>query len=308
MCYNITRRLGKVFYIWGNRMNTKRIFFKLIILVCMMHATTPVFAAKEKVDTCGICLEELDKVTLKCSHTFHSKCILKWADTDGAQETCPICRALHKIPRGATVVPLKATFAEPKITLLVPSNLETIEESFFKEIFEIYNREFRPSIYTDPTNAPQQFQDMVPCLLLGNNDDFKHLLRNFHGYESEYFEKRRPWYNSFMSTAGVGVIAYIFTFFFAHNLYQQFGYYAISFIGAAICIEEIEKKSYFKITRFLAETEDFKERIVDIFGAQENWILVFIPKEKINTELEMEQWQNEMKKREITVQFVTTSP
>lgn len=50
---------------------------------------------EDEVDACPICLDPLvstttSLITLVCSHTFHSKCIIEWKDQ---QATCPMCRA-----------------------------------------------------------------------------------------------------------------------------------------------------------------------------------------------------------------------
>ena len=41
---------------------------------------------------CAVCLERMDEsvdgvLTILCNHTFHTECLVKWADL-----TCPICR------------------------------------------------------------------------------------------------------------------------------------------------------------------------------------------------------------------------
>jgi hypothetical protein len=47
---------------------------------------------------CSICQEKVGKRNsyktrkLQCGHFFHSNCLLTWLSTDGATNTCPICR------------------------------------------------------------------------------------------------------------------------------------------------------------------------------------------------------------------------
>jgi hypothetical protein len=48
-------------------------------------------------NTCAICMGELadePSHTLGCEHTFHTDCILAWAQSDSEQHgSCPVCRA-----------------------------------------------------------------------------------------------------------------------------------------------------------------------------------------------------------------------
>ena len=49
-------------------------------------------AQDRMLDTCAICLEEVDecdRVTGKCKHSFHNCCIRQWIEK---QNTCPMCR------------------------------------------------------------------------------------------------------------------------------------------------------------------------------------------------------------------------
>ena len=48
-------------------------------------------------NTCSICIDEInkDKITLKCIHTFHKKCIFEWINTNYENNIipcCPVCR------------------------------------------------------------------------------------------------------------------------------------------------------------------------------------------------------------------------
>ena len=51
----------------------------------------------KKKNTCTICLEILnncDKITTKCNHNFHYKCINSWCDISNS---CPLCRYSYPI-------------------------------------------------------------------------------------------------------------------------------------------------------------------------------------------------------------------
>lgn len=48
-------------------------------------------------NTCSICIDKInkDKITLKCNHTFHKKCIFEWINTNYENNNipcCPVCR------------------------------------------------------------------------------------------------------------------------------------------------------------------------------------------------------------------------
>ena len=62
------------------------------------------FKLPKHLDDCGICLEEMQRlsvVTTKCKHYFHINCLNKWRNTN-QQEPCPLCRTQLKIPSFAT--------------------------------------------------------------------------------------------------------------------------------------------------------------------------------------------------------------
>lgn len=53
---------------------------------------------KREEEDCAICLDNLsdanqqDKITTKCNHTFHKKCLTTLCKTEGLLKKCPLCR------------------------------------------------------------------------------------------------------------------------------------------------------------------------------------------------------------------------
>lgn len=61
------------------------------------YSITMYFINFKKKNTCMICLESLNnkkKITTRCNHKFHYKCINSWCDIS---DNCPLCRCTYPI-------------------------------------------------------------------------------------------------------------------------------------------------------------------------------------------------------------------
>ena len=61
------------------------------------YSMTMYFINFKKRNTCMICLESLNnkqKITTRCNHNFHYKCINSWCDIS---DNCPLCRCTYPI-------------------------------------------------------------------------------------------------------------------------------------------------------------------------------------------------------------------
>ena len=76
----------------GNNLNKIRIKFKR----CIYRKPNLVFVNNEAFNNeCSICLTHGNMKTLKCGHSYHKKCLIKWVKSCHQQNTiacCPTCR------------------------------------------------------------------------------------------------------------------------------------------------------------------------------------------------------------------------
>ena len=139
---------------------------------------------------CSVCLNHItrkEKHTLPCGHTFHSKCMFIWENTNG-RLTCPLCRASAYKPMPLPVG-LVVTYNTPvpdnvrRLTegmLVELSNSGRITTSTVREIEHVVGTEWWISLQT-VFCAPIRRDGTVQWGQVDRNHSTTHLLRVLNG-------------------------------------------------------------------------------------------------------------------------------